>query len=337
MKIGVCGYYGMGNFGDELFLLTFRQQLAGHQVVAWHPSFDPEGVDAVLIGGGDLITPYSFNSYYFPAKLQAKPAWVYGVGIVDAYPESTWPDSEVEKYRRFLRGTQGLYLRDERSAAIARRIGLHSRIDTVPDPVFAYRSPGLPLHRPSRLPTIGVCVHAYPDLPAARLASILGKVSSEGYHILLIPVVNHSVNPYTDYKVCKDLTEHLLAGAPQASVAIFKPEYELELVYSVIQSCDYLISFKLHPALAALRGLVPTFCVSKQGKVSSLLSRFGLQDFLQTDEKKEDALEEGLRRLLREGKERFAAAEPLIRQTEREAETALVELRREMEVELEKN
>ncbi|WP_438434511.1 polysaccharide pyruvyl transferase family protein [Gorillibacterium sp. sgz500922] len=332
MKIAVCGYYGMGNFGDELFLLTFRQQLSGHSVFAWHSAMDPSVPDAVLIGGGDLIAPYSFNSYYFPPALEGKPTWVYGAGIVDAYPESTWPDREIERYRKRLRDARGLFLRDDRSAQIARRIALHSNVQTVPDPVFAYRAPDYKLRGLSARPVIGVCVHAYSGFPAAGLASMLAHISREGYHILLIPAVNHSANAYSDYGVCDHLKERILElGGPGASASIFKPEYELELVYRVIQACDYFISFKLHPALAALRGLVPLFCVSKQGKVASLLDRFGLRDRLETDESALDRLEAGIRRMLKEGREPIQAAEPAIRQTEKEAEEAFAALRRELD------
>ncbi|MEO3945504.1 polysaccharide pyruvyl transferase family protein [Gorillibacterium sp. CAU 1737] len=332
MRIAACGYYGMGNFGDELFLLTYRQQLAGHEVFAWHPSFDPAAVDAVLIGGGDLIVPYSFASYYFPSVLQAKPTWVFGVGIVDAYPEATWPEREVDRYRRRLSGAHGIWLRDERSAAIAERIRLHSRIRTIPDPVFAYRGASLPIRPFSTRPSLGVCVHAYSGFPLESLGATLGRLSAEGFHILLLPAVNHSANIYADYGVCTALLDRILRE-PGASATVFKPEYELELIYAAIQRCDFLLSFKLHPTLAALRGGVPAFCVSKQGKVKSLLSRFGLEDFLEPDESAAGRIEAGLRRLLAEGKTRLQAAAPLLRQTEREAEAAFAELRREIEAE----
>jgi polysaccharide pyruvyl transferase WcaK-like protein len=332
MKIAVCGYYGMGNFGDELFLLTFRQQLLGHEVFAWHPTLDPSGVDAVLIGGGDLITPYFFNSYYFPPELEGKPTWVYGVGVVDAYPESTWPQTEMDRYRQRLARASGLYLRDERSAEIARRIALHPKVQTVPDPVFAYRPPDYPLRRLSPRPVIGLCVHAYSGFPAAGLAAILGRVSREGYHILLIPAVNHSANLYSDYGVCANLKDSILElGGPQASASVFKPEYELGLVYRVIQSCEYIVSFKLHPALAAVRGLVPLLCVSQQGKVASLLERLGLSDSLEADESALDRLEAGIGRMLQDGARRMRAAEPLIRRAEREAEAAFATLCSELE------
>lgn len=67
MHIAASGYYGMGNFGDDLFLHTFRQLFHGHHVYPWQAKLDPDQADAVIIGGGDLITPYSFNRYYFPS------------------------------------------------------------------------------------------------------------------------------------------------------------------------------------------------------------------------------------------------------------------------------
>ncbi|RJG23163.1 hypothetical protein [Paenibacillus thiaminolyticus] len=84
MHIAVCGYYGMGNFGDDVYLRTLQKRLDGHAVYPWLPQMSPDDTDAVIIGGGDLITPYSFNPYYFPAALRHHSTWVYSVGIVGA-------------------------------------------------------------------------------------------------------------------------------------------------------------------------------------------------------------------------------------------------------------
>lgn len=70
MHIAASGYYGMGNFGDDLFLHTLRQVFHDHHVYPWNSRLDPRQTDAFIIGGGDLITPYSFNSYYFPPRLK---------------------------------------------------------------------------------------------------------------------------------------------------------------------------------------------------------------------------------------------------------------------------
>lgn len=66
MHIAASGYYGMGNFGDDLFLHTLRQVFHDHHVYPWNSRLDPRQTDAFIIGGGDLITPYSFSPYYFP-------------------------------------------------------------------------------------------------------------------------------------------------------------------------------------------------------------------------------------------------------------------------------
>ena len=54
---------------------------------------------------------------------------------------------------------------------------------------------------------------------------------------------------------------------------------DIELTYSFIQSVDYLISFKLHPTLAALRGGKPVLALSTMSKVHSLLSSFRLGQY----------------------------------------------------------
>jgi polysaccharide pyruvyl transferase WcaK-like protein len=330
MNLCVCGYYGLGNFGDELFLKTLQQAFPDDCVYPYSPFTDISRTDAVIIGGGDLITPYHFNKYYFPPLLKEKPTWVYGVGIVTYYPESTWPEKEIELHRQRLQPAKGLYLRDELSARIARKLMWNERIEVVPDMVFGYKEPRYPITKPANPPTIGVCIFSYEEFPMDKVAELLLTAVSQGYRLLLIPVVNQSNNPYVDYPTCEALKELVLAQRPQADVSLPGITYDLELTYSLIQSVDYLISFKLHPALVALRAGVPVFSLSKMSKVASLLRSFGLDHYLRSFEAPVEELKEVMLQFLQNGKQHMQAALPAIRATERASKDSLSQLRKEV-------
>ncbi|MCZ8518557.1 MULTISPECIES: polysaccharide pyruvyl transferase family protein [Paenibacillus] len=331
MNICVCGYLGMGNFGDELFLKTFAQVLEGHRVFPWVAQVDVNRVDAVLIGGGDLITPYHFNSFYFPPQLENKPTWIYGVGIVDYYPEHTWPAEEVEKYRVRTAGAQSMALRDQRSADIAARLSLNGSIDVVPDVVFGYEPPGYPMGRFSARPTAGLCIFTYDAFPKDKLLEIAGHLIAKGYDLVFIPVVNQSNNTFADAGLCSELKEEILQRHPKAVVLVPRPQYDLEVTYSYLGSLDCLISFKLHPSLAAIRSGVPVFCLTQMSKVRSLMESFGLDDYVLDYTLPQETLMEKLDDFLANGRARLAAAAPRIRQTEELARRKLEELKASME------
>jgi polysaccharide pyruvyl transferase WcaK-like protein len=331
LNICVCGYYGFGNFGDELFIKTLAQIFEEDRIFPLTRYMDVSQADAVIIGGGDLITPYFYNNYYFPESVSKLPTWVYGVGIVDYYPEETWPVEEVTKYRAKLQSTQGLYLRDSWSADTARSQQFHSLIKVVPDIAFAYREPGYPVQlSQSKRPVIGVCVFAYPEFPLDRMVSLLSALAHRQYHIALIPVVLNTLNPYSDRMTCLKLKEGIKAAQPQAEVSVAEPTHDIEMTYSYIQSVDYLISFKLHPALVALRNAVPVLCFSKMGKVRSMLESFHLQQYMLDYEAPLPQMMQKVEQLLAEGRKDVEAIQPLIELKEKLCMVELESLRSEI-------
>ncbi|MGG4395271.1 polysaccharide pyruvyl transferase family protein [Paenibacillus thiaminolyticus] len=166
----------MGNFGDDVCLRTLQKRFDGHAVYPWLPQMSPDDTDAVIIGGGDLITLYSFNPYYFPAALRNHPTWVYSVSIVDAYPEETWPEDQVNRYRERIRRAQKAVFRDAHSLAIASRAGFHTYPTMAPDIAFGYQEPRFPVKRLSDRPTIGIVIFSLFLLPVRSDAPALPPV-----------------------------------------------------------------------------------------------------------------------------------------------------------------
>ncbi len=330
MNLCISGYYGMGNFGDELFLKTFRQVFAEHQVFPRGAFIDAQRIDAVIIGGGDLIQPYRFDPYYFPNFLSHLPTWVYGVGIVNYYPEHTWPAEEIKKNQQRLGSMRGLWLRDKHSTDIATRYQFNSRVNTVPDVAFAYQQPQYPIAIPAQKPVIGVCPFAYSSFPFDKTVGLLSHLS-QNYSILVIPVVNQSNNPYEDTTVCKRLKEAVLKVQPQADIKLPGIEYDIDMIYAYLQNVDYLISFKMHPSLVAIRNQVPVLCFSKMSKVRSLLELYGLEDYYVNYELPLENWIQKAEQLLAQGKQQINAAKPLIQMTEQLSLTHLNHLKSEIE------
>lgn len=328
MHIAASGYYGMGNFGDDLFLHTLRQLFHDHHVYPWNSRLDPRQTDAFIIGGGDLITPYSFSPYYFPPQLVGQPTWVYGVGIVDAYPEHTWPEEQVSAYRNIISKANRAVFRDERSSAIAKRAGFHRNVETAPDMVFGYRQPDIPVKRFSKRPTIGVVVFSYESFPMDNMTKLLAHLIAKGYHAVLIPVIHHPGNAYSDYNTCLQLQQKVKESTPAASIETLPFLMDIELTYRFIQSVDYLISFKLHPSLAALRGGKPVLALSTMSKVHSLLSSFQLGQYFTDYRQPLDVLVDKTESFLKYGPGHVQQIMPMIRAAEEESTASLLDLKK---------
>ncbi|SDY52164.1 polysaccharide pyruvyl transferase family protein [Thermoactinomyces sp. DSM 45892] len=331
MNIGICGYYGLGNFGDELFLKTFQQVFHEHRVFGYKGYIDHEQIDAVIVGGGDLITPYKFNNYYFPSQLGKIPTWVYGVGIVDFYPESSWDAEEVEKYRQIIQKAKATFFRDQNSVGIAKKLKFHSDVQHAPDVVFSYKQPNYPIIKPKSGNRIGVCIHAYESFPMKQVSTVLAELASEGYEIVCIPVVNQSNNLYADTEVCNSLCQAILKLAPGGRVDVVKPEYDLETTYSYIQNLDFLLSFKLHPSLVAIRNLVPVLCVSSMSKVHSLLKYFDLDAYGCKAGISDSDLRKQMRFLLQTGKQKMKSIHERVKECEAWSDKCVSELKKSIQ------
>src|SRR5690606_1999795 len=126
-RIGLVGFFGWGNFGDELFVEVYKRYLGPHfEVSVVHdllkkPYFSEpvddvvERYDAFIIGGGDLIIPWQLSGLYRRPEFLRKPTILNSVGV------PTWGGydrSVVMKMREFVNNANVRYIsaRDEESA-----------------------------------------------------------------------------------------------------------------------------------------------------------------------------------------------------------------------------
>lgn len=92
-RVGLIGYYGFGNYGDELFVDAFREHLGGQLDLEVLPDRTTSpyfsrpvrkvvrAVDAIIIGGGDLVVPWKVSPLYWNPAYLEKPVYISGVGV----------------------------------------------------------------------------------------------------------------------------------------------------------------------------------------------------------------------------------------------------------------
>jgi polysaccharide pyruvyl transferase WcaK-like protein len=280
---GLVGFYGPGNYGDELFLEVFRQHLAGSvdlRVVFDSPArpyFDRpvrDAVrehDAILIGGGDLLVPWGLGDRYWLPDYLRKPVHIVGVGV------PTWRPAKpavVERLGAFVRhrNVRSITARDEESAAWIRD-NLHPRVgvEAAADLVFALDLPAV--ERPSGPPILGITVRwrdGGDDYTAVRALAERGR--ELGYRLRTIVLSTGRV---------RALDEQAFDA-----LAIDGPDVErvasddLATLTRAIGECTMLASHKFHGTVVATAYGIPAISMSTTDKNRNLLRRLGRADLV---------------------------------------------------------
>jgi len=281
-RVGLVGYYGWGNFGDELFLSAFREHLSDafdlrvlHDLTA-RPYFSGaveaavEQVDAIIIGGGDLVIPWQMSQLYWKSEYLARPVYVCGVGVPTREVGGEHP-RVVEELRAFFQhpSVQSISARDEESAVWIERTLL----------------PRSPVHRTADL----VCALSIPQV--SRRSDALGIVT------------RHRRGVQDDVSQVRALARHaqelglavrhLVLGTGETrqrdleiAAALDLPGKELvhsddlEDLCRAIGECRVLASAKFHGSVVASMYGVPSIVLMPTAKNVRYFTRLGRPELL---------------------------------------------------------
>ena len=277
-KVGLVGFYGPGNYGDELFLEVFRQHLA--------PAIDLDVVfdsptkpyfqrpvrdvvrehDAIVIGGGDLLVPWGLGDRYWLPDYLRRPVHIVGVGV------PTWRPAKpavVDQLRRFIRhrNVRSMVVRDAESAAwIREHLDPRVAVETAADLVFALDLP--PAERPSDRPILGINVRwreGGDDYTALRALAARGQ--DLGYRLRTIVLSTDDVRARDE----RAFAELAIDGPEVERVA----SDDLGVLTRAIGECSILASHKFHGTVVATAYGVPAISMSTTDKNRNLLARLG--------------------------------------------------------------
>jgi len=279
MVIGLVGYYGYQNYGDEIFLEIWKK-LLGEQCAVILPETNIQDVDKIIIGGGDLIWHGAFNNNYFNEKWyeDGKKVYVYGVGVADPNVTVFQDPNVFNLYKNFLSRAQYVSARDEKSAEwLTSILGIHNVV-WVEDLAWNY-TPRVSVKKKEL--TAGLTYRRNPIFDTDDISLLVSKLIDTGTRCRLIPLQNGYYNTHTLHKIILDTVNK---DVSYPSINIDPSHYNTQHKYASITSCNYYMTLTFHGLLTALKERVPVLSMMYDNKFTTLLNRCGMSNVL-TDKK----------------------------------------------------
>ena len=278
--MGLVGFYGHGNYGDELFLEVFREHLGSD--VDLRPLLDPAGrtlatrlgariraSDAILIGGGDIMIPWETTTHYFVPAYLRRPVLIAGIGV------PTWGQSlphVVERLRTFVSSPSVRFLgtRDAESTAwIEGQLRPTIPVRTAADLVCGLTLPAV--DKPAGAPIFGVIVRSRrePD-DLTHVRRLCARAIELGYRVRRIVLA----------------TGRVRAEDEVATAALELPDTELvasddlAVLSRAIGECSAIASMKFHGVVVATMYGVPAIAMMPTTKTLNFMRRIDRTDLL---------------------------------------------------------
>ncbi|MCP5156287.1 MAG: polysaccharide pyruvyl transferase family protein [Ectothiorhodospiraceae bacterium] len=280
-RVGLVGFFGWGNFGDELFVEVYRQHLGDafslaipHDLLK-KPYFSRpiadvvRDYDAFLIGGGDLIIPWNLSGLYWREEYLSKPVYVVGVGV------PTWGGYDkktILAMRSFLQhdNVQMVCARDPESQKwIAKHLQPRCEVIWAPDLVCAMALAPATTAVPPRLGVVTRHRRGGAD-DYSQLRRLCEKAAAEGYVIRHIVLANGA----TGEKDRETAAEFEFEGKETVYTE------SLDEMCVSIGECTAITSMKFHGTVVATMYGVPSIVLSPTDKSRNFMRMIERTDLL---------------------------------------------------------
>ena len=291
-KVVISGYYGAGNFGDELILETLIQRLKKHDAEITVLSLNPEetsklhnvssvksfdfsevlksivNCDLLISGGGSLlqdVTSLKSLFYYliviFTAQFFGKNSIVFAQGIG---PIKNKLGLILTKLA--LKNCSSITVRDEKSLFLLRSWGLNNAI-LVCDPLFE-----LKLNSPNTQNKVGVQLRSFKTMNETLLITLANRIALD-FSDKEIEI--YSFQDENDLEVCEHFKSLLSSINSDMKVTVISGKTPQELV-NLMANLEYIIAMRFHAVLIAIRYGIKTLAINYDYKVENLANEVNL-------------------------------------------------------------
>ncbi len=287
INIGLVGFFGWGNFGDELFINAHKEHLGqdyDFEVVhdlTKQPYFSKERIkrlkryDAFLIGGGDLVNPNAVSELYWRKEYLEKPVFIHGIGCPTVSVKSSLSLNYFREYFK-SESIRHISLRDIESKNYFDNV-IQPALETVsyPDPVCAL---SLPKKVEGGEKILGVILRSHRSLVGSygQVRAAVDEAKKLGYKVKIIVASLGELG-------CAELgISHKFS---QNDEEVFSSE-SLSEVCQEISKCSLILSMKFHGLVVGSMYGIPVIQLSSTQKNKNFfryIQRPDLQGNYQSD------------------------------------------------------
>jgi polysaccharide pyruvyl transferase WcaK-like protein len=279
-RIGITGSLGRGNYGDELYIknyqywfspwakLYFMAGLPHQPYLAEFKDALVDMMDAIVIGGGDLLCPYreKIDRDFINSAYLRRPVYVAGIGV-----ERNKPDilkDVVQAWSKFLRheNIHSISNRDAGSADwIVKNIRPNVPVTHHPDLVLALPLPKA--QKPKGRPIVGLITRHIKNSGEYRILERASTyLAQKGWRVRHII---GGVGPHG----AKDFENAKLLDFSGKEVIYTQ---DLDGISRALGECSLVLSMKLHTTIVAAMYGVPTISVNPVVKARAFMESIGV-------------------------------------------------------------
>lgn len=284
--LGIVGFFGHGNFGDELFLKVYREYFGNDFDLVVLPDLLTKPyfsgnlkkrvakVDAILLGGGDLLHGWNYEKRYWAEAYLAKPIYILGLGVPRRIQERYADKPHViRRHRAFFTHPNIKYIgaRDDASKGwIEENLAPHVPVHSDPDIVCALT---LPAATREPTPTLGIVTRmriAGGSFDYTELAELARHLQGNGWQVKHI-ILGTGIVGERDAEDATNLRVD--------DLDVVRSE-DLDELCRAIGSVTALASTKFHGSVVATMYGVPSVVLVPTSKNRNFMLRIGREDLL---------------------------------------------------------